>query len=284
MSAGMTPIAKLLLHSTKLWVRSISVSLLLAACTSLSPQPPAVAPNIPTPTISSLFRDPPTKVAGGPTSPITQTAPQPSTTTIAPPTPIAPAPTRTADQVAAIALFDDALNGDWSAKSSSKVTYDLASTAVVHGGKRAIMVTPSDDFGQFFLTVRKDALKIYPRNRILGISFWLNGGANSIATSDLAVTVTGSNQYTYWVADDTSVKVDTPVTVDAPLFSETRLYYLHINHAIPPNTWVEVILWLDDQIYDPNYVNITGLYIKNDKGFLKPYYIDDVQLLVQRSS
>jgi len=155
---------------------------------------------------------------------------------------------------------------------------------VLHGGKKAIMVTPTDDFGLFFLTVRKDALKIYPRNRILGISFWLNGGENSIATSDLAVTVTGSNQYAYWVADDTSVKVDRPLTADAPLFAETRLYFLHINHSIPPNTWVEIILWLDDQIYDPDYTNLTGIYVKNDKGFLKPYYIDDVQLLVQRPS
>ena len=146
------------------------------------------------------------------------------------------------------------------------------------------MVTPTDDFGLFFLTVRKEALKIYPRDRILGISFWLNGGAGSIATSDLAVTVTGSNKYTYWVADDTSVKVDTPVTADTPLFSETRLYFLHINHSIPPNTWVEVILWLDDRIYDPDYDNITGVYIKNDKGFLHPYYIDDIQLLVQQPS
>ncbi len=143
-------------------------------------------------------------------------------------------------------------------------------------------MTPTDDFGQFFLTVSKDAKKIYPRDRILGISFWLNGGANSIATSDLAVAVTGSNRYAYWVEDDTSVKVDTPVTAEAPLFPETRLYYLHINHSIPPNTWVEIILWLDDQVYDPDYKNITGIYIKNDKGFLQPYYIDDIQLLVQK--
>ncbi len=238
---------------------------------------------ISTPTISSLFRDPTSQVAGAPTSPLTQASTRPSVEPILP-TPRAPVPTRTADQIAAITLFDESLNADWNAKTSNKVTYELASTAVVHGEKQAIMVTPTDDFGQFFLTVRKDARKIYPRERVLRISFWLNGGANSIATSDLAVTITGSNQYTYWVADDTSVKVDTPVTADAPLFPETRLYYLHINHAIPPNTWVEVILWLDDQIYDPNYVNITGLYIKNDKGFLKPYYIDDVQLLVQRSS
>jgi len=203
-------------------------------------------------------------------------------TPIPSPTPSVPAPTRTADQVAAISLYDDALNTDWGAEQSSKAKYDLASTAFVHSGKSAIMVTPTGDFGQFFLTVRKGAQKIYPRDRILGISFWLNGGENSIATSDLAVTVTGSNQYTYWAADDTSVKVDTPITPETPLFPETRLYFLHINRTIPPNTWIEVVLWLDDQVYDPDYTYVTGMYIKNDKEVLSTYYVDDIRLLVQR--
>jgi hypothetical protein len=255
--------------------------LLTAGCAALSSAPASQA-TIPTPTVAPFFQS--TATQASITSSIAAT-PAANTAAIGlSPTPRAAIPTRIADQIAGISIFEDALNADWSAKSSSKVTYDLASTAVVHEGKKAIMVTPTDDFGLFFLTVRKEALKIYPRDRILGISFWLNGGAGSIATSDLAVTVTGSNKYSYWVADDTSVKVDTPVTADSPLFSETRLYFLHINHSIPPNTWVEVILWLDDRIYDPNYVNITGIYIKNDKGFLHSYYIDDVQLLVQRPS
>ncbi len=255
--------------------------LLAAGCSSLS-QAPANQAIIPTPTIAPFFQSAMTAASIAAGAAPAQTASTPSIGTF--PTPSAEIPTRIADQVAAIALFDDALNADWSAKQSSKTTYDLASTTVVHGGKNAIRVTPTEDFGQFFLTVRKGAVKIYPRDRILGISFWLNGGASSIATSDLAVTVIGSNQHTYWVADDTSVKVDRPVTVEVPLFAETRLYFLHINRSIPPNTWVEVILWLDDQIYDPDYANITGLYIKNDKGFLKTYYIDDLQLLVQKST
>jgi len=280
----MTPITKRALYSTQLFVRYISVGMLLSGCASLSPQSAAITANLPTPTISSLFSDPRTQVANVPAAPPAQAPPQPNVETISPSTPSTPAPTRRADHVTAISLYDDTLNSDWSAENSGKVEYYLASTAFVHGGKKAITVTPTDDFGRFFLTVRKDAQKIYPRDRILGISFWLNGGENSIATSDLAVAVTGSNQYTYWVADDTSVKVDTPVTADAPLFSETRLYYLHINRSIPPNTWVEVILWLDDQIYDPNYTYITGVYIKNDKGILTTYNVDDVQLLVKRQS
>jgi hypothetical protein len=278
----MTLIAKQTQHPAKRWVRYISMGLLLSACTSINSQPTAVPPNIPTPTLSSLFRDPPTLVSGAPTAQPTHVLVQPTAQSIASPMPSVPNPTRIADQVAAISLFDDTLNSDWSTERSGKVNYDTASTTFVHGGEKAIMVTPTADFGQFFLTVRKGAQKIYPRERILGISFWLNGGKNSIATSDLAVTVTGSNQYTYWVADDSSVKVDTPVTAEAPLFPETRLYFLHINRTIPPNTWVEVVLWLDDQVYEPEYTYITGMYFKNDKEILTTYYIDDIQLLVDR--
>jgi len=265
------------------WLCYGLASWLIAGCTSFSPQPTGITPRLPTPTVSALFHDVPTSVRETPTAPLVQ-PPQSSAEPITSATALALAPTRIADQIAAITIFDDALNADWSATHSDKVKYDLDSISVVHGGKKAIMVTPTDDFGEFFLTVNKGARKIYPRDRVLGISFWLNGGGNTINTSDLAVTVTGSNQYVYWVADDTSVKVDTPVTPQAPLFPETRLYYLHINHSIPPNTWVKVVLWLDDQLYEPDYVNITGVYIKNDKGFLHSYYIDDMQLLLQRTS
>jgi hypothetical protein len=277
----MRPLSQLKRHFAVPYL-CVSVVALLAGCASRT-SPPAITPNIPTPTVSSLFRDSATPKTDAPTTTLTQASAQPSAQSISP-TPQAAIPTRTAGQIATIALFDDVLNADWSTKASNKVTYDLAAKTVVHGGKQAIKVTPTDDFGQFFLTVRKDAREIYPRERILGISFWLNGGENSIATSDLAVTVTGSNQYAYWTPDDTSVKINATVTAESPLFSETRLYFLHINHTIPPNTWVEIIVWLDDLIYDPEYTNITGMYIKNDEGFLRPYYIDDVQLLVQKPS
>ena len=57
---------------------------------------------------------------------------------------------------------------------------------------------------------------------------------------------------------------------------------MHIKRAIPPNNWVEVVVWLDDRIYDPDYTNVTGMYIKNDQGFLDTFYIDDIKLLVQQ--
>jgi hypothetical protein len=242
----------------------------------------ASQPAVPTPTLASFFRDPPTSATSlVPASP-GQVPVSPTTPAALTPGPTAPAPTRIIDQITTLSVYDDALNSDWNAEHSDKTEYNLASKEYVHNGKAAIAVTPTNDFGRLFLTVRKDARKTYPRERVLGFSFWLNGGPNTIATSDLAVTVIGSNQYSYWVADDTSVKVDTPITVDTPLFSETRLYFLHINRSIPPNTWVEIVVWLDDLQFDPDYTYVTGLYIKNDKGFLDTYYVDDIQILVQK--
>ena len=75
----------------------------------------------------------------------------------------------------------------------------------------------------------------------------------------------------------------TPESSDADSsFSETRLYFLDIKHTIPPDTWVEVVVWLDQLIYDPPYKYVTGVYIKNDQGFFNTFYVDHVSLLVRR--
>ena len=261
------------------WPNYVVACILLAGCTSLSPQPPASQTSIPTPTVASLFRDSPTQPPSIPPKSSTQSLAQP---TISAPSPTIPTPTHPTDQIASIPLYDDTLNSDWQVEQSDKVKYNLLSTTYVHGGKTAIAITPTDGWGRFFLTVRKDTRKIYSRDRILGVSFWLSGGANSIGTSDLMITVVGSNKYNYWVADDNSVKIDAPVTPEFPLFSETRLYFLHINRSIPPNNWVEVVVWLDDLINDPNYSYVTGMYIKNDQEFIDTFYVDDVHLLVQQ--
>lgn len=191
------------------------------------------------------------------------------------------------EQIGDIVIYDDTLDPNWTVEHSQQMRSDLAATDYVLNGMTAIAVTPTADFGRFFLAVRPDTDIAYSRDRILGVSFWLNGGENPIATDDLAVTVMGSNAHTYWVAGDKSAQMDagipdSEVTEDAPLFSETRLYYLDINRTIPPDTWVEVIVWLDNLSYDPFYDYITGIYIKNDEGFLNTFYIDRVSLLVER--
>ncbi len=174
-----------------------------------------------------------------------------------------------------VTIFNDKLNPNWQVRGSERTTVDLVNKEFVYAGTEAIKITPKEDFGTAYFTLRTDSKESYPRDQVLGLQFKLNGGKSPIETKDLGITVIGSNQYTYYVPDDNSVTN----TID-PIFSETRLYYLGINRTIPPNEWVDVILWLNNRQFDPIYKNVTAFYIKNDEGFQVPYYIDDVQLIL----
>jgi hypothetical protein len=188
------------------------------------------------------------------------------------------------ERIAEIVIYDDQLAANWTAEQSYWVDYDLAATDYVYTGTRAIAITPSREASKFFLAVESPPEVAYDRDEIIGVSFWLSGGAGLIENDDLVVSVLGSNAYTHWVPDDTSVseQLEEELTDGLPLFSETRLYFLDINRPIPPNTWVEVIVWLDNLIYDPPYNYITGIYLKNDADFLQTYYIDRVSFLVDQ--
>src|SRR5690606_31538237 len=99
-----------------------------------------------------------------------------------------------------------------------------------------------------------------------------------VATDDLVITMQGSNQFPYWAENDDSVAGLS--NDDADLFSETQLAFLNVSRDIPPNTWFNIEVWLDELVYDPDYEYVTGFYIKNDADFQRPYYIDDVEILL----
>ena len=170
-------------------------------------------------------------------------------------------------------VYDDALNPDWIVLEQKGMDFTDSNGPFVFQGERALVVTPKKDYGALFFTVKPQDQSVYPRQRVLGLSFWINGGENSIEIGELAVTIVGSNDYTYYLPDDRSAYI----TNDPP-FSETRLYYLGFNRSIPPKTWVKVQIWLADLIYDPYYKYVTGFYIKNDQGFYNTFYLDEVSL------
>jgi hypothetical protein len=173
-----------------------------------------------------------------------------------------------------IPVYDDQLSLDWSIQPLVGMAVNFSDTSHAHSGKHAIAITPLHDFENFYLTVNPNAKQIYSRDQIVGLSFWLNSGSETLNIGDLAVSVIGSNAYPYWVSGDDSVFKDSQYT-----FSETKLYDLQINHPIPPETWVEVIIYPDKLIYDPAYQYITGFYIKNNEGILRTFYVDDISLI-----
>ncbi|MBE2221673.1 MAG: hypothetical protein IAF02_09045 [Anaerolineae bacterium] len=178
-----------------------------------------------------------------------------------------------------VKIFGDTLHEDWSLQNSRAVDYDLNESAFVYEGSTAISYKPNLEYADLAFTVNEDANDVYLRDKVLAVRFWLYSVGEYVNTDALLVSVVGSNDFPYWVADDNSV-----VTQDSrPVFPATRLYYLNVEEDIPPDTWFQVELWLNDLIYDPQYEYVTGIYIKNDENFFRTIYIDDVELLVQQN-
>lgn len=180
----------------------------------------------------------------------------------------------------AIAIFDDTLSSDWSLDQSLWMRYNLTASGVVKSGRYAIQALPTRGYSSLFFTVRPDARRRYEERSLLGVRFWVNGGPYAIGPEDLIVTVMGSNAFPYFRPDDTSVRAAGRITDGGTIFDEQRLYFLGFREGIPANTWAEVIVWFEERVLDPEYVYLTGLYIKNDEFFVKPFYVDGVSLIL----
>jgi len=172
-------------------------------------------------------------------------------------------------------IYADSFENNWELSRDNTIDVNIRSTDVTHGGRYSIMVTPKQGLSQINFVVSQDATETYPQDKVLGLRFWINPGDGYLEPSDLAVTVLGSDMVPYYVEGDNSV-----ANIYDPVFSETRLYFLGFNRSVPPYTWAEVILWLDDLIYDPYYDYVVGFYLKNDEEYLGTFYVDDVKMLI----
>lgn len=184
-----------------------------------------------------------------------------------------------------VLIFDEKLNSNWSLDQSENVTYDLLDTSHwfetlsrehdILSGAVSAAVAPQDGSGRFYFTVSENASEFYPRSRVLGLSFWLNSGNDYVDTDDLSINVVGSNSRKFWTPD-----FDAEFQDSDSFFFETRLYMLDVNRSIPPRTWTQVIVWMDELIFAPDYDFVTGVYIKNDSELSTTYYIDRMALLL----
>lgn len=242
--------------------------LLMGCSTELTVPDEAVRTPLPTPTTHPLFATSEVGNSEGGVTAVPTSAPFVAVTTL---------PSRVPSSgETTVPLYSDILDRNWVLLDDPGMEVDLASMAYVHSGRTAVAMTPTADFSALFFAVRPDTSVDYRREDVLGFKFWLNGGDALIELEDLAVTIVGSNAYSHWVEGDNSVG---EATSDAPLFSETRLYFLNLNRSIPANTWVEVEVWLDDLQFDPDYRYVTGFYIKNNAGFYRTVYVDDISLI-----
>ena len=201
--------------------------------------------------------------------------PIPTPTRVPTSTPNPAEPTPVAPRFRDVTIYNDQLDANWTLNNSAGLSYDAQSSTTVYTGTVAISAVPEKDFGILFFTVDQNTSQSYLRNEVLGIRFQINSGNDYLGREEMAVSVLGSNEIPYWSNDDKSVES----TLGEYPFSETRLSFLGINQDIPPNTWVEVEIWLDNLIFDPDYLYVTGFYIKNGDGYRTNYFVDDVALI-----
>jgi hypothetical protein len=243
-------------------------------------------PGLPTPTGFSLFRVTTMPVlatglvqpVGGKPTAANFFSQQPTRTPMLLPTSIPimdVLPTRTipTSSVFTNSIFSDQLSPNWNLSAGTGMRVDPENSTYVHSGNVSLAMTPQRDFSKLNFYVSQNSTLIYPRDQVTAISFWLNSGNDTVILSDLIVRVLGSNTTPYWVANDNSVPIDNDI-----LLQETRLYFLGLNKTIPADTWVEVTINFDNLTHDPDYKYVTGFYIKNDAGFLRTVYIDDVDI------
>lgn len=313
---------KSMLSKAWLTVSVLAVALIFIACTAPEPEPEPVVQSQPRPTVNPLLVDSSTDSkseseeaqSGAPLVGESNFQPKPTVAVLfGTSSEVALVPTPTTRPLASTEaelnlvtlsfgldteetqpyveefVFDDELNPSWTLNNSENVEYNSASTARwyeeldealgITSGAMSIAFEPKADFAQLFFTVEEGAADAYDRDQIIGVSFWMHTGNEIVDTGDFAVTVVGSNEQKYWSPEDKSVFFPGDES-----FSETALYFLDINRAIPASSWVKVEVFLDELLYDPTYDYITGIYIKNDAGFRNRVYVDRIALLKLGSS
>jgi hypothetical protein len=247
--------------------------LTLVALSSCGGQDPALS-QAPPPTVAPIFS------TNAPTSASIATIVRPGATA----TPVRPdddiVASRLGNDVRRVPIYDNGLARDWSLEQSTGLRYNLSSRLYVSSQPFGIESVPLHGAARLFFTVRRDALRAYDADEILGVSIMVSGGPDGIGHQDLLFTVMGSNAYTYWRENDTSVEAAGRITDQGTIFDEQRLYFLDFKNGIPADEWGEVVIWLDERILDPKYKYLTGIYILTDERYTEPFYIDEVNLLI----
>ena len=182
-----------------------------------------------------------------------------------------------------IIIYDDELNPDWSLEYTEAMTYDprdtshwfeiLDSMLELHSGAVALALAPQTAANSLLFTIKSAESKPYPRAQVRGVSFWLTTNTDKLTAKDLSVTVVSSNDRAYWDPDDRSAIADKAAYAD-----EESLFALNADDSIPPQKWVRIDVWLDEED-STDFSFITGIAIRNSSEFLSPFVIDRVALI-----
>lgn len=185
-----------------------------------------------------------------------------------------------------VVIYDDELDPNWTLEYSENVDFDPLSTTRwfemmqdetgLNSGAVSLSVTPKNEWNKLYLTLHADSSVAYHRDQVQAVSLWFNTGNNYLSSDALVVAFVGSNEETYWFPNDKSV-----LTRETSYYPEIPLYDLGVNvNSLPPNTWINATLWMDQVRFGPEYIHVTGIYIANKHTLQSAFYIDKVALLL----
>ncbi len=286
-------------------IRLILLAGLLSGCIGAGSSASITQIPLPTPTLSPLFLKPSVNISNSiksaptpdvyliqeptidvstiitPTQDIPVTSTQAVTYPSSTPTPV---PTPNLTQAITDTIYAGTVNPNWALQISQGATYELQNISHAMQGKTSLAITPSQAGSTFLFLVRPVKSVQYLHNNVLGITFWLNSGDNTLQPGDLSVTVIASDKYPYYQYNDQSANSSQLLTR-----SGTRVYDLGLNRPVPPNTWVQIELNLDHLVYDPgfqptpvvdtNYQYVTGFYLTMESNSLQTFYLNKVGIL-----
>lgn len=177
-----------------------------------------------------------------------------------------------------VTIYSDGFNPNWFFTTTQGEDANPRSRILVYNGLFSLAITPQKSGSHVFFLVQTNSEQVYPRAQVHGFQFRLNPGTHPLPISDLSVSILGNQE---------QVEIRDPLTLgeslDQFIFTDAYVYIPDANPSIPPNTWTEVVVWLDDPISAPEFDYITGLSIRRQEAFMQTFFLDDVQLIVAGS-
>ena len=167
-------------------------------------------------------------------------------------------------------IYDQTLTPGWSVETSNGAQVG-EQTTVTHGGKRAVHISPGQDYGTVTFTVRADVPTRFPRRDYVGARFWINPGDRDLAPDNLVLAIQGSDSLPYW----SSVEADRNRLVVA----SGSLLQLGYERPLRSNTWTQIEVWFGRLDPPPTFNYITALSLTTGKGERQPIYLSELHLL-----
>ncbi len=178
-----------------------------------------------------------------------------------------------------VAIYSDIINPNWGLVTTQSEETNPRSRTPVYNGLFSLSITPKKSGSQVFFMVQQDTDEVYPASQVHGFRFFLNPGSQSIPLSELSIHILGSQEQV-----ETRDPQELGPVLDGLIFNNAQIHFSNASDAIPPNTWTEVVVWLDDPLTTPQFDYVTGLSIERKEAFLQTFFIDDLQLIVAGST